>query len=90
MNDANFVKKNATAFAPLIQYLDDRSLSLVMWDAKDNGRNALVILREHYLSKSKPKIIPSYIELMSLHRGSIEMIFNSIICTEKSAIVKNV
>ncbi|KAJ8017639.1 hypothetical protein HOLleu_44809 [Holothuria leucospilota] len=30
--------KNAEAFAELVQFLDDRSLSLVMRDAKDNGR----------------------------------------------------
>ena len=29
----NFVEKNATIFAELIQYLDDKSLSLVIRDA---------------------------------------------------------
>ena len=32
--------KNAEAFAKLIQFLDDRSLSLIMRDACDNGRKA--------------------------------------------------
>ena len=41
-------EKNAEAFAELVQCLDDRSLSLVLRDAKDNGRKALIILREHY------------------------------------------
>lgn len=33
-------EKNAEAFAELVQCLDDRSLSLVLRDAKDNGREA--------------------------------------------------
>ncbi len=45
------------AFAELIQYLDDRSLSLVIRDAADDGRKALGILREQYLSKGKPRVI---------------------------------
>ena len=43
-----FVEKNATVFAELIQYLDSKSLSLAIRDARDNGRKALAILREHY------------------------------------------
>ena len=31
----DFVEKNAIVFAELFQYLDDKSLSLVMRDAKD-------------------------------------------------------
>ena len=38
------VSKNIDAFAQLIQCLDDQSLSLVMRDAKDDGRKALKIL----------------------------------------------
>ena len=40
--DAN---KNETAFAELIQFLDERSLSLVIREAKDDGRKAFQILR---------------------------------------------
>ncbi|XP_028412844.1 uncharacterized protein LOC114535735 [Dendronephthya gigantea] len=40
--------KNADAFAELVQCLDDRSLSLVIREAKDDGRKALTVLREHY------------------------------------------
>ena len=53
----DLVVQNATVFAELIQYLDDKSLLL---DGKDNGRKALWILREHYLSKGKPKVISIY------------------------------
>ncbi len=33
----DFMERNATVFAELIQFLDDRSLSLIMREAKDNG-----------------------------------------------------
>ena len=65
-------RKNADAFAELVQVLDDRSLSLVMRDAKDDGRSALRILREHYCSKGKPRIIALYTELTSLVKNSDE------------------
>ena len=37
-DNMDFVEKNATVFAELIQCLDNRSLSLVMRAAKDNGQ----------------------------------------------------
>jgi len=46
--------KNEEAFAELIQFLDDKSLVLVMRDATDDGRNALQILRAHYAGTGKP------------------------------------
>ena len=46
--------KNEECYAELIQFLDDKSLSLVIRDAADDGRKALKILREHYASQSKP------------------------------------
>lgn len=50
-----FMERNATVFAELIQSLDGRSLSLIMREAKDDGRRALRILCEHYLSKEAKK-----------------------------------
>ena len=54
------VDANAEVFAELGQLLDDRSLSLIIRDAKDDGKKALGILREHYLGRSKPRIISVY------------------------------
>ena len=54
--------KNALIFAELCLVLDDKSLSLIIRDAKDDGVKALTILREHYLGKSKPRIISLYAE----------------------------
>ena len=73
----DFIEKNAT-----IQYLDDKSLPFVMTDAKENGLKALRILREHYLSKGKPKVISLYSKLMSLRRLESESITDYIIRAE--------
>ena len=65
-------EKNEVAFAEMIQFLDDVSLSLVMRDAKDNGRETLAILRRHYRGKGKQGIICLYTELTSLVKLSTE------------------
>ena len=64
----DFIEKNPTVFAELIQYLDDKSLSLVIRDAQDHRRKALTILKEHYFSKGKLKVISLYTGLTSLRR----------------------
>ena len=78
----DFVEKTATVFAELTQYLDDKSLSLVIRDARDNGRKALTISREYYLSKGKPKFISLYTKLTSLRRLESESITDYIIRAE--------
>ena len=78
----DFLEKNATIFGELIQCLDDRSLSSVMKDTKDNGQKTFGILREHYLLKQKPKVISLYTELTSLKRLESESITNYIIRAE--------
>ena len=50
-------EKRASTFAELVQCLDDRSLSLVIREANNDGREALKVLREHYQGKGKPRII---------------------------------
>lgn len=45
--------KNKETFARLIQFLDDKSLALVMRDARHDGRKALKILRAHYAGTGK-------------------------------------
>ena len=76
--------KNEDIYAELIQVLDDRSLALVMRDAKDDGRKALQILREHYLSESKPKIIALYTELTTLEKREDEDVTGYLIRAEKA------
>ena len=77
--------KNAEAFAELVQCLDDRSLALVMRDGVDDSRKALQILREHYLPKSKPRIISLYTELTSLKKRTNECVTDYMIRAETAA-----
>lgn len=39
----DFEEKNAEAYAELIQFLDDKSLSLVMREAPDDGRVTAIL-----------------------------------------------
>jgi len=84
--DAN---KNAEAFAELIQFLDDKSLSLVMRDAADDGIKALEILRQHYAGTGKPHIITLYTELTSLSKCTNESVTDYVIRAEKAATALN-
>ena len=79
------VDKNIDAFAQLIQCLDDRSLSLVMSDAKDYSRKARKILRNHYIGKSKPRVLSLYTELTSLQKGHDEFITDYVLRAETAA-----
>ena len=79
------VERNTDAFAQLIQCLDDRSLSLVMRDAKDDGRKALKILRNHYMGKSKPCVLALYTELTSLQKGHDECITDYVLHAKPAA-----
>ena len=83
LDEENAVK-NIDAFAQLIQCLDDRSLSLVMRDAKDDSRKALQILRNHYMGKSKPLAL--YTELTSLQKGHAESITDYVLRAETAAV----
>ena len=62
-NDHVDPEKNADLYAELIQVLEDRSLSLVMREAPNDGRKAFKILKDHYRPKGKPRIIALYTEL---------------------------
>ena len=77
--------KNANAFAELVQCLDDRSLALVIREAKDDGRKALAVLREHYQGKGKPRVIALYTELTSLRLRDDESATDYVIRAEKTA-----
>ncbi|CAB4014022.1 Hypothetical predicted protein, partial [Paramuricea clavata] len=82
--------KNADVYAELIQVLDDRSLSLVMRDAKDDGKKAISILREHYMSSGKPKIIALYTKLTTLNKGEAESVTDYMLRAEAAtAALKN-
>jgi len=84
-NEPPSLEKNAEAFAELIQCLDDRSLSLVIRDAMDDGKKALQILREYYLGKSKPKVIALYTELTTLSKREGKCVTDYMLRAETAA-----
>ena len=55
-----------------------------MRDAVDDGRKALKILREHYASQSKSRIITLYTELTSLEMAAHETVTEYLIRAEKA------
>ena len=66
----------------LVQFLDDKSLSLIMRKTADNERKAFDILREHYTGKGKPRIIFLYTQLISIKKD--ENVMDYVIRTETS------
>ncbi|GAB1597271.1 hypothetical protein Ahia01_000003500 [Argonauta hians] len=74
--------KNSDLFAELTQSLDDKSLCLIIRDARNNGRKALRILRDHYLPKGKPRVITLYTQLTSMVKNSDETITDYVIRAE--------
>lgn len=80
-----FIETNALVYAELVQLLDDKSLSLVIREAEDDGRLALDILRDHYCGKSKPRIIAQYTELTSLRKDPAESVTDYFLRAEKNA-----
>ena len=60
----------AEIFDELVQCLDDRSIGLIIRDARDDGDHALQILRNHYRPKGKARVITLYTELTSLIKSS--------------------
>ena len=77
--------KNERVYAELVQVLDDTSLSLIMRDASNDGKKAMAILKEHYLGKSKPRIISLYGELASLKMAADESVTDYVIRAETAS-----
>ena len=71
--------------AELIQVLHDRSLSLVMREAPNDGKKAFRILKDHYRPKGKPRIIALYTKLTRLNKNHNECMTDYIIRAETTA-----
>lgn len=82
----DFDEKNAVAYAELIQFLDDKTLSLVMREAADDGRKSLKILRSHFRGDSTPRVISLYTELTSLIKKPQESVTDYVIRAETAAV----
>ena len=84
-DDDDFETKNKRAYAELVQVLDERSLQLIMSDAPDDGRNALKILKQHFASTEKPRVLKLYEELTTLRMVVDEDVTDYIIRAERAA-----
>lgn len=80
-------EKNEEAYTKLIQFLDDKSLSLVMRETSDKRREGLRKLYDHYIGKEEPRIISLYMELMSLKNDCNETVTDCIIRTETTLMI---
>lgn len=83
--ETDFAEKNRDLFAELIQFLDDRSLGLVIRDAKEDGAKAFGILKEHYSGTSKPRVISLYTELTTLTKDGDESVTDYVLRAESAA-----
>ena len=52
--------KNEIAYSELVMLLDEKSLSMIMNDATDEGRKALAILRDHYKGSDYSETLKSW------------------------------
>uniref|UniRef100_A0A1A8PPT4 Retrovirus-related Pol poly from transposon TNT 1-94 n=1 Tax=Nothobranchius rachovii TaxID=451742 RepID=A0A1A8PPT4_9TELE len=59
-------KRNELAYAELCCCLDDKTLMLILYEAPDNGEKSLEILRRHFESEEKPRIVGLYTELTNV------------------------
>ena len=75
-------ERNEEAYNELIQFLEEKSLSLIMREVSDNRREALRVLRDHYEGKGKPRIISLYTELTSRRKEQNEDVTDYIIRIE--------
>ena len=64
--------KREDAFAELVQCLDERSIQLIMRDAKDDGRKAFEILRHHYAGRGTQRVISQFMQLSLLKKQQYE------------------
>ena len=80
-------ERKEQCYAELIQFLDERSLCLclVMREAKDDGRRALQILRQHYVGNNEPRIMSLYGQISSLNMNVNESVTDYIIRAETIA-----
>lgn len=70
----------------MVQYLDENSLSLIMNDASDDGREAIRILCQHYKGTGRPRILTLYSQLGNLTLNMDKTITDHIIQSEKLAV----
>ena len=81
----SLAEKNADVYAMLVPLLDDKSICLIMRDAKNDGRKALQILRAHYRGCGTPRIISLYMTLCLLSMSTSESVTDYVLRAESAA-----
>ena len=81
----HFAENNRRVYAELVQVIDKRSLHLIMHDTANDGRAAFRILKEHYASTEKPRVLSLYEELTTLKMASEEDTTDYLIRAERAA-----
>ncbi|KAJ8033070.1 hypothetical protein HOLleu_23201 [Holothuria leucospilota] len=71
-------RKNERCYSELVNLID-KSLTLIMREAPDDGKKALGILRTHFAGSRKPRIIALYTELTSLMKHEYESVTDFIL-----------
>ena len=84
-DDDEATEKNRRAYAELVQVLDERSLLLIMTDCRNDGRAAFKVLREHYQSTEKPRVLTLSEELTTLRMSEEEDITDYVIRAEMAS-----
>lgn len=75
-------EKNSEAYAELIQFLNDKSLSLVMRDAADDGQKALQIFEGLLCWQEKAGEVSLYTELTLLQKMNSESVTKLVLHAE--------
>ena len=78
-NADDFNKKNKRAYTELVQVLNEKSLQFVVRDAKDDGRKAFKILKEHYASIQNSRVLSLYEQLTTVKMNDTEDITDYLI-----------
>ena len=78
-------EQNEMAFAEMLQFLDDRSIALIIRDARDKGREAFHILKNHYAGSGKPRVLTLYKQLSCLKKSNTELITDYLLRAETTA-----
>ncbi|KAL6461003.1 hypothetical protein MHYP_G00309690 [Metynnis hypsauchen] len=81
--DEEICRKNELAYAELCGCLDDNTLTLIVYEAPDDGKKSLAILRRHFESEEKPRIVGLYTELTNVLMADGEALADYLARVEK-------
>ena len=72
-------------FTRFLYFVPNITLSLVIQNAKDNGREAFKVLRHFCSTSSKARVMSLYNQLTTLTKCDLETVINYVIWAEKAA-----